>query len=200
AAGGPQIRQTRRARRRVAVLNPLVEIASGQAAHIGRNVRRGAGQATEAHEFVCAETVWIEPLGTFDGGAILRRPRVGPEAGAARAVAGRADAVTPIVAVGEAAARPADHRRLDLPQVVDQRLPDATDVGDLRVLADPNAVVDDAPEVLDEVTVDFGRDGRDRLVHENLETRVGGLRARRRRVTRQQRSGNAGCRAADERA
>src|ERR1039457_5654860 len=65
----------------------------------------------------------------------------------------RTDAVAPIVTVGETAARPADDRRPDLAHRVDQRFPDATDIGDLRVLADPDAVVNDAAEMLDEVAM-----------------------------------------------
>ena len=109
--------------------------------------------------------------------------RVGPEIGAARTVVGRADAVAPVVAVGEAAAGPADDRRLDLLHLVDERLADAVDVGNLRVFADPDAVVHDAAEMLDEMAVQLGRDRADRLADQNLEARLGRLRARRRHVS-----------------
>ena len=103
-----------------------------------------------------------------------------PEGGALRPVLRRADAVAPVVAFGEAAARPAQHRCLDRPHGVDERLPDAVGVADLRLLADPHAVVDHAAEVLDEVGVDLGRNGADRLRRKDVDPSVhlgsGGLR------------------------
>ena len=96
----------------------------------------------------------------------------------------RADAVAPVVGVGEAAAGPAQQRGLDGAHGVDEVLADAVDVGDLRVLANPDAVVDDSAEMLDEVTVDLRRDGADGLGGEDLDVRVDlrGLREQRRRT------------------
>src|SRR5215475_14415147 len=91
-------------------------------------------------------------------------PRVYPEVRAARAVFARPDAIAPVVAVGEASARPPDDARLDSPHRFDDRLPDAADVGNLRVLAYPDSVVDHAAQMLDEMAVDFRRDSADRLV------------------------------------
>ena len=82
--------------------------------------------------------------------------RVHPEAGPDGPGGARTDAVAPIVGIGEAAARPADHRRAQRFQGIDQGLPDSSDIGDAAVLADPHAVVDYAAQVLDEVAVQQG--------------------------------------------
>jgi hypothetical protein len=58
--------------------------------------------------------------------------------------------------------------------VIHDRLADAADVLDLRALADPDPVVDDAAQVLDEVAVDLGRDAGDGLPGEHLDPRVRG--------------------------
>ena len=89
---------------------------------------------------------------------------------------GRTDAVAPVVAVGEAAAGPANHAGLQRLELVHQRFADAADVGDLRLLADPDAVVDDAAEVFDEVAVEVGGDAADRFIEQDVEPRLGGLR------------------------
>src|SRR5205814_9933444 len=47
------------ARGRIAVLDPLVEIAGRQAAQVGGEIRRTARKAAEPHEFVRAERVWL---------------------------------------------------------------------------------------------------------------------------------------------
>src|SRR5262245_45779056 len=91
-------------------------------------------------------------------------PRVYPEVRTARAVFARPDAVAPVVAVGETPARPPDDARLDSLHRFDNRLPDAADVGNLRVFAYPDAVIDLAPRMFDEMAVHFRRDPADRLV------------------------------------
>src|SRR5205807_10088301 len=113
---------------RVAVFNPLVEIPRGQAANVRSNVGRGTDQAAKADELVGTEPVRIEPLGPGRRLTARARARVRPEVGAARAVVGPADSVAPVIAVGEAAARPADDRWLDLFHLVDERLADPIDV------------------------------------------------------------------------
>src|SRR6478609_6908031 len=85
----------------------------------------------------------------------------GPEVGAPRPLIARAGAVAPVVAVGEAAARPADGALRQLLHPVDDGLPDPLSVGDLRAFADPDAVVDDAAEVLGEVAIEIRHDGAD---------------------------------------
>jgi hypothetical protein len=102
-----------------------------------------------------------------------------PEAGAGGTLAGGAEAVAPVVGVGEAAAGPAEDGRFDGAHGVDEGLADAVGVGDFGVGADPDAVVDDAAEVLDEMGVDLRRDGGDGLGGKNVDVGVdggGGLR------------------------
>ena len=65
-----------------------------------------------------------------------------------------ADAVAPVVLVGEAAAGPAQHRHAELLERGDDVVAEAARVGDRRVLADPDAFVDQAAEVLGELAVD----------------------------------------------
>jgi len=65
-----------------------------------------------------------------------------------------------MVLVGKAAARPAQHGDLDAPQRRRHVVADAARVGDGRVLADPDALVDAAAEVLGEVPVDSLVDAR----------------------------------------
>src|SRR5205823_5268012 len=52
AARRAQVGHRRRAGRRVAVLDPLIEIAGGQTADVRGDVRRGAGQPAKADELV----------------------------------------------------------------------------------------------------------------------------------------------------
>ena len=69
--------------------------------------------------------------------------------------------------------------------MIDERAADAAVVRHLRALADPDAVVDDAAEVLGEVPLDLWRDAADGLVQQNVDARVGrGTRARRQQQPR----------------
>src|SRR5262249_35713553 len=97
-------------------------------------------------------------------GALRPFRRVYPEVRATRAIFAGPDAVAPIVAVGEASTGPTDDARLDPLHRFDQRLSDAADVRDLRVFADPDAVVDHAAQVFGEMAVDFRSDSADRLI------------------------------------
>ena len=70
----------------------------------------------------------------------------------------RADAVAPVVVVGEAAAGPAEVRDVDRAEGVEDVGAHAAGVGDRRIFADPDAVVDAAAEVLGEVAVEVAAD------------------------------------------
>src|SRR5262249_54208906 len=151
--GAARCGQCRRARRRVAVIDPLVKIPRRQAAHVGRQIGSGPAQLAEAQEFIGPEMIRvILPRAVRRS---FRPSRVYPEVRAARAILARPDAVAPVVAVGETPARPPDDARLDSLHRFDDRLPDAADVGDLRVLAHPDAVIDHAAQMLDEMSVYF---------------------------------------------
>src|SRR4030095_6308907 len=114
-------------------------------------------QLAEAQEFIGPEMIWVVLPGAVRS-AFGPFPRVYPEVRTARAVLARPDAVAPVVAVGETAARPTDDARLDSPHRIDNRLPDAADVGNLRVFAHPDAVIDHAAQMLDKMSVYFRRD------------------------------------------
>src|SRR5262249_21605818 len=155
----------------VAVIDPLVKIPRRQAAHVGRQIGSGPAQLAEAQEFIGPEMIRvILPRAVRRS---FRPSRVYPEVRAARAILARPDAVAPVVAVGETPARPPDDARLDSLHRFDDRLPDAADVGDLRVLAHPDAVIDHAAQMLDEMSVYFRRDFTDQLVQYILYSRVG---------------------------
>ena len=88
----------------------------------------------------------------------------------------RADAVHPMVFVGETAARPAQHRHLDLLQRGDDVVADAARVGNGAVLAHPDAFIDAPAEVLGEMAVNVPADGVCALVGVNDQCVRGGDR------------------------
>src|SRR6266550_1863415 len=125
------------------VLPPLGHLARRATPDVTDDERRGTEAIDQLEILVRPEAVVfgdVAPHGVDDGGALL----------------GRADAVLPVVAIGEAAAGPADVRDLDLAQrrddVVPQVPPSAPALG-------PKAVVDVAPQVLGELAVDVTADG-----------------------------------------
>src|SRR6202030_60401 len=105
--------------------------------------------------------------------AVRVRVLLVPEPGAGGTFGGGTDAVPPVVAVGEAAARPAQDGSFDGAHGVDESLAHAIHVGNFRTFADPYAVVDNSAELLDEVRVDLRRDGGDGFGGENVDARVG---------------------------
>ena len=72
----------------------------------------------------------------------------------------RADALAPVIFVGEAAARPADVRHLDRLQRGDDVVADAARIGDRRIGADPYAFVNAVAEMLGELAEDVAVDLR----------------------------------------
>ena len=95
-----------------------------------------ADEFAEVDEFVGAELIWIVSVA---GGSRCEFTAV-PEIGAARTFVGRADAVAPVVAVGETPTGKADDGRLDLAHLFDERLADSIDIGNFGIFADPHAV------------------------------------------------------------
>ena len=77
-----------------------------------------------------------------------------------RTLFGRADSVLPVVLVGEAAAGPAQVRDVDFAQGRNDVVAHTPRVGDRRVEADPQPVIDTAAEVLSEMTIDVTADFR----------------------------------------
>src|SRR5262249_13539707 len=80
----------------VAVFHPLIEIARREAAEIRGEIRFAADESTESREFVGAELIRIVP--SCAGERAFAFPEVRPP----RTRGTRADAVAPVVAVGEA--------------------------------------------------------------------------------------------------
>src|SRR5690606_35285535 len=108
------------------------------AAGIARHVGIGPQQFREIHELVGAEAVGLghaAPVGVDLDPALVART----------------DAVAPVVLVGETAAGPAHHRHLQLLQRRDHVVAVAAGVGDLRILAHPDAAVDAVAQVFGEL-------------------------------------------------
>src|SRR5580658_5670773 len=165
----PRVGKRRAPSRGVAVFHPAIKFLSRQAPQIGRQVRLTSNQFAEMAELVRSEFVRI---------IAMARRRVlgftfGPKVRPTRALVARSDAIAPIVAVCKTAARKTHHRRLGLAHLVDQLLADTVDIRDARSFAHPDAVVNDATQVLREVTVDIGRNGSKRLVEQDFDGGLG---------------------------
>ena len=107
AGRGALLGQRVRARGRVAVLDPLVEVARRQAAQVGGEIGRAADQPAEPHELVSSRT-HSGPASRGRRDCFASRARRSRSSSGVGRCARRADAVAPVVAVGETAARPAD--------------------------------------------------------------------------------------------
>src|SRR5512146_2068349 len=76
----------------------------------------------------------------------------------------RADAVTPVVVVGEAATGPAQHRDTQFLEVIERLLAVAVDVGNAGLRPDPQASVHARSQMLGEVAVELRLDRADLVV------------------------------------
>ncbi len=132
------------------VFEPLGRLLRRAGADIARDVGFGTDLVDEVHEFVGAEGVGLQHAAP-----------VGIERG--RALFGGADALAPVVFIGEAAAGPADIRDLDGFQGADDVVADAAGVGDRGIGADPDAFVNAVAEVLGELAEDVAVDRGARL-------------------------------------
>src|SRR5262249_61743661 len=79
----------------------------------------------------------------------------------------------PFVAVAKTSPGPPFDAPLNPFHRFDKRLADPADVGNLRVFAYPDAVVDHAAQMFGEVAVYLRRDCADRLVQKKLDSPVG---------------------------
>jgi hypothetical protein len=77
--------------------------------------------------------------------------------------------ISPVIAVRKTAAWPAKIRDSNPPQVIDELFTNAVDIRNFRVPSDPNAIVDDATEMLDELPVNMGADLGTRILGRNLD-------------------------------
>src|SRR5207244_6718867 len=125
AAGGPGLA--------VAVLDPGGRLLRRPGAGVDRDRRLGVDQPAELHELVGADQV---------------RLGLGPEVVEAEGAAlARADAVAPVVVLGEVAARPAQQAGSELPGQLQDVVPPAD--GRARLGAGPEAAVYPRAEVLE---------------------------------------------------
>ena len=163
------IGQGRRTGWRIAVFDPLIKLLGGQAAEVGREVGLSADKFAEASEFDCAKRIGFVSLGP----AAIRvgRPllRVDPEVRTTGSFVARTDAIAPIVLIGKTTARPANHAGFDFTKGLNEFFAEAVDVGDGGLLvAHPDAIVDNAADVFNEVAVNFRRDEGGRFVREGF--------------------------------
>src|SRR4029077_8725830 len=140
------------ARGGVAVFNPAIELLGREAAQVRCEIRVSSDCKAELYKLVRAEPIWIVTV------CIRSASRLAaiPEIRAARALFNRAGSVAPVIAVCEAAPWKANNRGMDLLHFVDQVLANAANVGHLRVLTDPYAVVNHSAQILCEMAVDVG--------------------------------------------
>src|SRR6266568_9176550 len=165
----PFVGQRGGARGGVAVLNPAIELLGWQAAQICSQVRLPADQLAKLHELISAEAIGI--IAMSDGSR--RRVSEGPKVSPPWTLVHRADAIPPVIAVGETAAREAHDRRFDLPHLVDQFFANAIHVRDFRVLAYPDSVINHSAQILGEMAVDIRGNWAERLIEKNINSRVG---------------------------
>src|SRR5262252_641408 len=94
------VRQTFSPSRSVAIRDPIVKLSGRARTDVRRKVRLRADQSAKPHELVNAEMVGLRRMPA-------RRHSMLPEIVSPGTQCGRADAVAPMVTVGEASARPA---------------------------------------------------------------------------------------------
>ena len=142
------------------VFDPLRGVIRRQRADIDRDIGIGADQFGEVHEFMGAEAVVVGDAAPMDIDA-----RGAPGA--------RADAVAPVVEIGETAARPAHHGNMDRLQRLHHVLAIAMDVGDRALFAHPDAAVNSGAQMLGELAIDMAVNLRPGpgCIHRDLDLR-----------------------------
>ena len=147
----------------VEILHPVAHLLYGAAAEVAADHGLAADLRAEIEKLMRAEGVGLDLAP-----GVIAHPR---------AFFARTDAVAPVVGVGETAARPAEIRDLDRAQGGDDVGAETADVGDGRVLADPEALVHAAAEVLGELAENVAADLRPRLVGGDGEDDAVGVHA-----------------------
>src|SRR5262245_44706756 len=181
ASGGALIRKRCFTCRSIAVFDPFIEIFRRQAAQICGNVWFHTGQLAKSHELIRAEPVRVVFLRAgieFPISLTGSIPAViSPEIRAARAVFARADAVAPVIAVGETAPRPAHDARFDPAQMLDQFFSNAADIGDFGIFTYPDTVIDHPAEMLHKMAVNVRGDLADLFIKQDFHSRIRSLPA-----------------------
>src|SRR6478736_4079733 len=117
--------------RRGQVFKPIGGFGWRTGSHVDRQIRLGAYLLYEIHEFVRAESVWLDdaaPIGIQRGRSFVARP----------------DAVAPVIFIGKTSARPAHVGHLDGLERLDHVVADSTRVRNLRVRPYPHAFINTA--------------------------------------------------------
>src|SRR5262249_24349138 len=153
--------------RSVAIRDPIVKLLGRARTDVGREVRLRADQATEPHKLMNAELVGLRRM---LAGRHLELPEVVSPGTFGR----RADAVAPLVAIGEASARPSEIRSADSLHVVNELLANPVVVRDPRIASDPDAVIDHAAEMLNEMPVQMRVDDRAWFVRSYFDFDISG--------------------------
>src|SRR5690606_36040323 len=143
------------------ILEPLRHLARGRATHVAGDVGLAVEQLDQLHELVGAE------------GVVLLDPAP-VRVDAHRALVTRTNAVAPVVLVGEAAAGPADDRNLELLERLEHVVTESACIGNGGILANSDAAVNTATEVLRELAVQIAADGVARPIGPNREFDVVG--------------------------
>src|SRR6478736_5812513 len=127
--------------RRGQVFKPIGGFGWRTGSHVDRQIRLGAYLLYEVHEFMRAESVWLDdaaPIGIQGGRPLVARP----------------NAIAPVILVGEASARPAHVGHLDSLEGLDHVVANPTRVRNLRIRSHPHAFIDAAAEVFGELAED----------------------------------------------
>ena len=136
------------------VFNPFGHLLHGAGADVAVDIGLAANLAAKFHELVRAEAIVLHhasPVGVDHALAVFLR----------------ADALLPVIFVGKASARPAQHRQTDAFERLHNVRAHAVDIRDGAVLAHKETVVDAAAEMFGEIAVDLRLDDRARLIRED---------------------------------
>ena len=136
------------------VFNPFGHLLHGAGADVAVDIGLAANLAAKFHELVRAEAIVLHhasPVGVDHALAVFLR----------------ADALLPVIFVGKASARPAQHRQTNAFERLHNVRAHAVDIWDGAVLAHKETVVDAAAEMLGEIAIDLRLDDCARLVRED---------------------------------
>ena len=133
------------------IFHPVGRLLGSAGTDIDRDIGLGADLVGEIHKFGRAKSVWLHHTAPH---------RVEPR----RALGSRAHAITPIITIGKAAARPAHHGHLDGAQSRNHIAADAAHIGDAGILADPDATIDALTQMLGKLAKDVAIDHRAGLI------------------------------------
>ena len=125
--------------------------------------------------------VGVEGLRAIAAGVLRPFPGIDPEVRPGGTLRVGPGAVAPVILIRETAAGPADDRRFDGAESVEQCLANAAHVGNFRRFAHPDAVIDHRAEMFDEMAIDLGRNGGNGLVDHHVDSSRGTLAAQRHR-------------------